>query len=101
MSRNSYIYIIAAVTLIIAFILSPFSSDKPDGLEKAMEDLDTAAEPAVILENSAPMEDYAMPGVKNEFLATGLAGIAGCLAVFAAAWLAGRMLVRRKPEADA
>jgi PDGLE domain len=70
----------AAVALAIglATALSPFASAAPDGLErvaadKGFEDRGRAG--------SGPIPDYAFPGVADPRLATGLAGLAGTIAV--------------------
>lgn len=73
-----------AVAVGLATAVSPFASAKPDGLEKVAETkafLDEGKLAAIQKDSPAP--DYAFPGVENERLATGLAGFAGTLAVFA------------------
>jgi PDGLE domain len=69
-----------AVAIGLAFGLSPYASSSPDGLERVAEDKG-------FLEDGrgrdAPIPDYAVPGVDDDRLATGLAGFAGTLAVFA------------------
>jgi len=81
MSKKEILFgLIAAIFL--AVILSPFASPWPDGLEKVAEDkgfLEKGqVEPAIL----SPIPDYAWPGLKNEKLATGAAGIFGTLIVF-------------------
>ncbi len=70
-----------------ALVLSPFASSLPDGLEQAAAQLH-------LLSNAgnwfAPLADYRLPGVHNVALSTGLAGLLGTLATFAAAWLLRR-----------
>jgi hypothetical protein len=68
-----------AVAIGLATAASPFASSSPDGLErvaadKAFLDRGTAQE--------APVPDYAIPGVGDARVATGLAGFAGTLIVF-------------------
>jgi PDGLE domain len=82
--------------------VSPFASSSPDGLERVAEDeafLDQGR-PAPVQED-APLPDYAFPGVGDPRLATGLAGFAGTLAVFAAGWGAAAIARggRRPPSA--
>lgn len=75
--------IIAAV---IAAGVAPFASQAPDGLEKVAEDQGFHEESgAAPVWRFALFPDYAAPGVHNEVLATGLAGLAGALATFGAA----------------
>ncbi|MDD5020116.1 MAG: PDGLE domain-containing protein [Candidatus Omnitrophica bacterium] len=80
--------------LVLAVFLSPFASEHPDGLERVAEDHGFIergeGEPAV----DAPVPDYVVPGVKNEKMATALAGALGVVIVFAAGYGAARLLVR-------
>ena len=66
-------------SLLLAIFLSPFASPWPDGLERVAEDkgfIDSAeSQPAI----SGPIPDYAWPGIKNERLATSIAGLVGTL----------------------
>src|ERR1700754_944944 len=63
---------------------SPFASRSPDGLEKvAGEKAFSDQGRLASVQEDAPVPDYAFPGVHNERLATGLAGFAGTLGVFA------------------
>ena len=69
-----------AIAIGLATAASPFASASPDGLEKVATDkgfIDTGRA------QSGPIPDYAMPGIENERLATGLAGFTGTLIVFA------------------
>jgi hypothetical protein len=68
-----------AVAIGLATAASPFASSSPDGLEKvagdqAFLDRGTAQE--------APVPGYAIPGIDDPRVATGLAGFAGTLLVF-------------------
>lgn len=71
----------AVAALIVALVLSPFASGFPDGLEWVAEKFGFLHEsaPAFV----APLADYAFPGSLPAALSTGLAGLAGVLAVFA------------------
>lgn len=92
-----------AVAVGLATAVSPFASAKPDGLEKVAETkafLEKGKLAAIQKDSPAP--DYAFPGVDNERLATGLAGFAGTLAVFALGYgLAFALRRRAGPEAPA
>jgi hypothetical protein len=83
------------IGLLIAFavaLLSPLASPHPDGLERVAEDqgfLQRAKE--------APYEilpDYLFPGIRNEAVATIIAGLVGTLVVFGVvygvAWIVRR-----------
>lgn len=83
-----------AVALILAFFISPFASSSLDGLEKVAEDkgfLEKGeADPIFV----SPVPDYTWPGIDNESMATGLAGIFGTLIVFGLAYGIGAMVKR-------
>ncbi|MBU3911914.1 MAG: PDGLE domain-containing protein [Candidatus Omnitrophica bacterium] len=83
-----------AAALILAFFVSPFAASSPDGLEKVADDkgfLEKGETEPVV---SSPVPDYAWPGIKNEGMATGLAGIFGTLVVFGLAYGIGAMTKR-------
>ncbi len=71
-----------AITLVLAGIISIFASSWPDGLEKVAEKLGFMEKSEFKPALTSPIPDYTMPGVKNEKLATSVAGIIGTLAVF-------------------
>jgi hypothetical protein len=83
-------FTIAALALAIglAAAASPFASASPDGLDRVARDQGFAAEAK---QHEAPVVGYALPGVGDPRLATGLAGFVGTLAVFGI----GRAVVRR------
>ena len=73
-----------AVAVGLATAVSPFASSSPDGLERVAADhafLDDGRLHAV--QEDSPLPGYAFPGVENQRVATGLAGFAGSLGVFA------------------
>lgn len=92
------------VTLILAIIVSPWASSNPDGLEKKAEEkgfLEKAEEAEPVWTRS-PIPDYAVPGVEDERVATGLSGFVGVLITLAAAvvvglaaWGLGRLLKKK------
>jgi len=84
------------VALFLALVVSPFASPWLDGLEKVAEDKGFLEKGEVQPVFTSPVPDYAWPGVKNEKLATSLAGIIGTLAVFGAGYGIATML--RKKE---
>lgn len=96
MSRN-WKFVLAGLILavLLAFFLSPFASSHPDGLEWVAEVKGFLhlgeGDPAL----SAPIPDYAVPGVKNEGLATGLAGVLGTLLIFVLGWGLAKLLRRK------
>jgi cobalt/nickel transport protein len=86
------------VALLLAGVVSGFASDDPDGLEKVAEEqgfLDAADDHALA---DGPLADYAVSGVDNERLSTGLAGVLGVTITFAFG-LGLFALVRRRDRA--
>jgi hypothetical protein len=79
------IFTIVALALAVGLATgaSPFASSSPDGLERVAGDeafLDTGK--LAPIQADAPVPDYAVPGVDDSHLATGLAGFVGTLLVF-------------------
>lgn len=77
---------------LLALVASPFASGLPDGLE-------WVAGQYRFLHESAPrfvqlLPDYSIPGMGNEALSTGLAGVIGVAATFALSWVVARVLRR-------
>jgi hypothetical protein len=87
-----------AVALALAFFVSPFASSEPDGLERVSIDTgfdDTARAHALA---DGPLADYAVGGIDDGRVSTGLAGIIGvalCFAVGAAVFLGIRAIRSR------
>ncbi|MCR4430867.1 MAG: PDGLE domain-containing protein [Tepidanaerobacteraceae bacterium] len=81
------------LSLLVAFILSPFASPHPDGLERVAENL-SFAEKATSALAFSPMPDYTVPGISNEKISTATAGIIGTSVAFAAVFLAAKALKR-------
>ncbi len=92
-----FIVLALALAIGLATAVSPYASSSPDGLEKVAEQkafLDQGRLAAI--QEDSPVPDYAFPGVGDARLATGLAGFAGTLGVFALGYgLAA--VVRRRP----
>ena len=68
----------------LALVVSGFASSSPDGLERVAEDkgfLETARDHVFA---DGPLADYAVKGVGNERLSTGLSGLIGVLITFGA-----------------
>lgn len=87
-----------ALAIGLATAVSPFASASPDGLERVAQEkrfLDRGKLHPI--QTDSPIPDYAFPGVKDERVATGLAGFAGTLAVFGAGYGLA-FVVRRRPR---
>ena len=88
------------VALLLAAVVSGFASSSPDGLEKVAEDkgfLSTAEDSALV---DSPVADYAVRGVENERLSTGLSGVIGVTATFAVGLVLFSVVKRRRPPVD-
>ena len=70
------------VAAFLAVVLSPLASPWLDGLERVADDKGFLEKGEVEPVISAPVPDYAWPGLKSEKLATSAAGILGTLIVF-------------------
>jgi len=88
------------LALFLAGIISMFASPLPDGLEKVAENhgfLEKGeGEPPI----KSPVPDYAWPGLKNEKLATSIAGIAGTLVVFGLGYGIAFLLKRKDHKTE-
>ncbi|MFH1768838.1 MAG: energy-coupling factor ABC transporter permease [Candidatus Omnitrophota bacterium] len=91
-SRKKSVTVPLLAAGIIAFVLSPFASGLPDGLEWVAERYQFfhEASPTFV----APLPDYTLPAVSNEILTTGLAGLAGVLITFSIAWFIAKLLYK-------
>lgn len=81
------------VAFLIGVLLSPFASSFPDGLERVAEDKGFI-ERAMELRFPFLVPDYAFPGVKNEKLATSLAGLIGVAVTFGVAMAIGKAIAK-------
>jgi len=72
-----YLGVGLVVALIAAGVLSGFAADDPDGLERVAidEGFNETAEDHALADS--PLADYAVEGVEDERLSTGLAGVIG------------------------
>lgn len=88
-----------ATALAVGALLSTVASPHPDGLERVAEELGflgRAAEQPLL---PSPIPDYLLPGIRDERLATGLAGFIGTLALFAVGRLVARLSGRGRSSA--
>lgn len=98
MSSSKIIIIGMALALGIALFLSPWASSFPDGLERVAQNLGfikKAEGPGTTVWQKSPLPDYKIPGIPSEPLASGLAGLAGTVAIAAAGWGLARLLRKR------
>ena len=84
MTIRLFTILAVAVAIGLATGLSPYASASPDGLEKVAERQGFPEQGRLhAVQETSPIPDYAFPGVGDARLATGLAGFAGTLGVFA------------------
>ena len=83
--------LVLAIAIGLATAASPFASASPDGLERVAGDHGFAGHAEA---SDGPLADYAIPGVGDPRLATGLAGFAGTLIVFAGGFAVARSVRR-------
>lgn len=74
-----------AVALLLAFVVSQWASSEPDGLERVAIDQGFAENATEHATAGSPLADYAVSGVDNSWLSTGLSGVVGVLLCFALA----------------
>jgi hypothetical protein len=100
-SRNFIFFLSAlAVALVLACLLSPFASGKPDGLEWYAEG-QGIHEAETPLWQKAPFSDYTASFASHEGVSTGIAGGIGTLLVFAALFLGGKVIAARNASEQA
>ena len=88
------IFIGLGIALLLAIFLSPFASSSPDGLEKVGEHHGFAEKAVSFFKGLIP--DYLFPGIKNDKVATALAGGVGVLVVFGLTYGLAVILRRKK-----
>lgn len=86
-----------ALVAVMVFVLAPRASSSPDGLEKVAADTGIDAGERDHALGDGPLADYAVSGVDDATLSTGLAGAAGVVVTLAAATAVARVAVRRRP----
>jgi len=90
-----------ATALFLAFAISLFASSAPDGLEKIATAQRFVARPVGgIAWTHSLFTDYAAPGVKNERVSTGLAGVFGTAVIFVVGFGVVKLLVRPGRERE-
>ena len=85
-----------ALAVGLATAVSPYASSSPDGLERVAADKAFLEQGTLhSVQEESPVPDYAVPGVENARVATGLAGFAGTLLVFGAGYGIAALTRRR------
>ena len=90
-NKDILIGILAALTLaVFSFLASTY----PDGLERIASDKNFLSRARVFF--ASPIPDYLVPGVRNEKIATALAGISGVLVIYFLGLGLAKLLIHRK-----
>lgn len=94
-----FVAVALALAVGLASAASPFASPSPDGLTSVAQEKGFAAAeaPGTFQKDASPAPGYAFPGVKDERVATGLAGFTGTLVLFALGFGLARALRRATP----
>lgn len=83
MSTRLLVALALAVAVGLAVAASPFASGAPDGLNRVAEEKGFSGDGRLApAQEEAPVAGYAFPGVEDERVAKGLAGLVGALGVF-------------------
>lgn len=97
---SARVFVVAGLALAfaLAFFVSPYASNEPDGLNKvaAQHGLDHAARSSAVADG--PTAGYEVDGIRNSRVSKGVAGILGVAVTFA---LVGGLVVlvrRAKPS---
>lgn len=95
MKKRNIILVLIGCSL-FAIVASFIASQHPDGLERVAERLGFlgASEGKEAL--TSPMPDYEIPAIKNDYLSGPLAAVIGTAITFIVAFLAGRLIKRKK-----
>jgi cobalt/nickel transport protein len=98
MDRKTWGFMLAGLALAVAlaFVVAPFASSNPDGLDRVSQDhgFAEAAEGAQVWRR-APIPEYSFPRMDGR-LSTGVAGVIGTLGVAGIAFLGARMIRARR-----
>jgi PDGLE domain len=83
-SSNLRLFLLGGLLVAIglAVLVSGFASSAPDGLNKVAEDHGIAAKARQHLFENGPLAGYAVKGVDNDRLSTGISGLIGVLVTF-------------------
>lgn len=84
------------IAVMVALFLSPAASSRPDGLERVAKDygfIEKGEQTPVL---KSPIPAYIFPGLKNEKLATSIAGLLGTVIIFGIGCSLAFLLKKRK-----
>jgi hypothetical protein len=101
-SKNLRLFLIGGLLVAVglALVVSGFASSSPDGLERVAQDEGFLSTARDHLFADGPLADYAVKGVGNERLSTGLSGLIGVLITFGLGLALFALVRSRRPEGD-
>jgi cobalt/nickel transport protein len=99
-SKNLRLFLIGGLLVAVglALVVSGFASSSPDGLERVAQDEGFLSTARDHLFADGPLADYAVKGVGNERLSTGLSGLIGVLITFGLGLALFALVRSRRPE---
>ena len=96
-----FVIVALCVSFALIILISPYASDKPDGLEYVAEQkgfLEKTEGKEILHKTLLP--DYATPGVKDEKASTIIAGLAGSIACLFLGLIVAYLLKTKKKESN-
>jgi len=81
-SITVFVLVGIGVALVLAFFVGPLASSEPDGLERVAIDQGFEQQAEEHAFAGGPLADYAVSGVDNSWLSTGLSGVVGVALCF-------------------
>ncbi len=99
MKGRRWIWIGLFAALLVGGALSLLASPAPDGLEKVAAAKGFGSPAAVGPLLHSPLPNYLFPGIRDQRVATGLAGFLGTLILFAAGAGVGRLAEKGRGKA--
>ena len=98
MSNRRLTFVGVVVALLLAGVVSFYSSGSPDGLERVAEDGGFSSTSEDSPAADSPLADYSVRGVDDSRLSGGVAGVVGTLVVLVLAGGLAFALRRREPS---
>lgn len=98
---RTFIGVALGVTVLLAVLVAPFASTKPDGLEHVLAQNDvTVSEPAKKSESDSPFVGYQVPAVEDEKKMIAITGVIGLAVMFFGSYAIAKMMLRAKRRDD-
>ena len=98
--QSMLVFIIFGLSLIVGlvFLIVPFTSKNPDGLEKVSQTMGFLKKDDSKPLLNAPMPEYSMSGIKSKIGSRQYASIIGVFVVFGTTVFVGYMLKRKRDK---